>query len=233
MSDILKARVTKNNFLYIESIDGEIDIKKRVYAINWFSTKSLWLYNLYNTLANPMVEKSGGRGFLKAKVKKTLHGEQSDHRDVLLIVTYPSLRDFTRLVEMPLFLLVSILRMLAVKEFTFGFTYRVGDESVKEVPKTQGEYVVHHYKSQEHISKDVALLSEEQNIEIYYIGVISALLSSGDENKKEQTPCLMDGIIVFRSQTLKELEDFIQSEKYQTLINKTQSSFIATLDRIL
>jgi uncharacterized protein (DUF1330 family) len=232
-TNILKANITKNSYVYIESIDGKIDIEKRVYAINWFSTKSLWLYNLYNTLANPMVEKSGGRGFLKARVKKTLYGSKSDYRDVLLIVTYPSLKSFSRLVEMPLFLLVSLLRMFSVKEFTFGFTHRTDDESVKEVPKNQDEYLVHHYKCKEKIDKDIELLCKETNIDIYYMGVISALLSSGDEKAKEQTPCLMDGVIVFKSTTIKSLEYFVQSEKYQALINKMQSSFIATLDRIL
>jgi uncharacterized protein (DUF1330 family) len=233
MNNILKASITKNNFIYIESIEGEIDTQKRIYAINWFNTKSPWLYNLYNTLANPMVEKSGGRGFLKGKIKKTLHGIKSEHRDVLLIVTYPSLKHFTKLVEMPLFLLVSLLRMLAVKEFTFGFSHRVDDENVVEVPKTQGQYAVHHYKSKDSISKEVELLSKESNVEVYYMGEIFALLSFGDEKKKEQTPCLMDGVVVFTSEQMKNIEDFVQREKYQALINKTQSSFIATLERVL
>ena len=229
----LSAKITKKNFVYIDSIKGNLDIEKRVYAINWFSTKSLWLYNLYNTLANPMVEKSGGRGFLKGKVKNVLHGEQSDYRDVLLIVTYPNLNKFKKLVEMPLFLLVSLLRMLAVKEFTFGFTQRVDDKSVEEVPKTQDEYVVHHYKSQDSISKEVERLAKESSVEIYYMGEIFALLSSGDEEEKDQTPCLMDGIVVFKAQEMKTIENFVQGNDYQALISKTQSSFVATLERIL
>ena len=95
-----------------------------VYAINWFNTRSALVYDFYNFLAVRSVRKIGGGPFIKCKLEKTLIDDDTLRRDVLLIVKYPSLVNFRRMLESTMFQLVSLLRTAAVSDFTFGFTKR-------------------------------------------------------------------------------------------------------------
>ena len=98
-----------------------------VYAINWFNTRSALVYDFYNFLAVRSVRKIGGKPFIKCKIDRSLTGDETLRRDVLLIVKYPSLKSFRSMMENTYFQIVSMLRNAAVSNFTFGFTKRQDD----------------------------------------------------------------------------------------------------------
>lgn len=223
-NNTLEIKISNSTNVCIEAIKDEINLEQSVYAINWFNTKSMWLYNFYNILATPLVNKVDAKSFIKAKVKKVIIGSVDDDREVLLIVRYPNLLHFKKLLEMKLFLLVSLFRMVSVKDFTFGFTHKLDAEDNFKEEKQKRYYVVHHYKTSHNISLDMKILCQENKIELFYSGEVSALLSD--------VPCLMDGIAIIKSDDENKLEAFCRSEKYKMIIDKTQSSFIAMIDRI-
>ncbi len=231
--DTVKARISKNSHMYILPADKYIDIDNKVFAINWFSTRMNWLYDLYNLLAGPLVSKVGAELFFKAKVVKILHGKRPDLRDTLLIVAYPNIFAFKRLVEMSLFKFVSLFRILAVKEFTFCFTHAVDSDHSSEKRSEQALYAIHHYKGKSKIAKDIEEMIADSDITMFCHTKTFAHLSSGDEDEaKEKIPCLMDGVIVFSAQDQKRIEDFVNSARYRDMTNSLDSSFVALLKRV-
>jgi len=230
----MKIKVMGKHFVHIESTDKKYSFDERFYAINWFDTKALWLYNFYNFLAVSQVNKIGGEGFFKGRVQEVLYGKQEDRRDVVLIVTYPKVEQFKKLFEMFSFKIVSIIRMLAVKDFTFGFTHRT-DANIKEDDKDKSAfYAIHHYKNKSDISSEIAKISKNSKVEILYSGVISALLyNASEDEKQDQLPCLMDGILILKSQDKNDLKQFVKTDEYKIVLDKTSSSFVATLKRLL
>ena len=231
----LKVKVTNNTSIYINAIDNEVDETKRVYAINWFNTRSLWLYNFYNFVASPFVKRVGGKVFIKAKVKKTLFGDIDDYRDMLLIVTYPTLLDFIQLVKNKFFIFVSFFRIFSVKEFTFGFTHRVDKTPSIELPTQSGSYAIHHYRTKQNIAQEIEVVAnQEKGVELYYLGETVALLSIGDNiNSKEETPSIIDAIAIFRTDNDENMKLFLKDKKYFKIVEKTDSSFIALVERVL
>jgi len=195
----------------------------------------LWLYNFYNFVASPFVKRVGGKVFIKAKVKKTLFGDIDDYRDMLLIVTYPTLLDFIQLVKNKFFIFVSFFRIFSVKEFTFGFTHRVEKNQSIELPTQSGSYAIHNYRTKQNIAQAIELATNQENgIELFYLGETVALLSTGDNiNSKEKTPSIMDAIVIFKADSDEKMRLFLRGQEYSKIIEKTDSSFIALLQRVL
>ncbi len=230
----IKARLFGDNYAYIKSIDNTVLPDAPVYAINWFNTKRMWLYNLYNVLAVPSVLAINASPYFKGEHIKTLHGGLTGQRDVLLIVRYPSPYRFKKMLESLYFKLVSILRIAAVKNFTFGFATRNDDGSVSNGGNKSATYAVHHYTGAGDISGEVQKIAKSNSIDVFFAGRISALLySGGQKSAHKQIPCLMDGIILLRSDAGKNLEELTCSTAYQAVLEKTESSFIGLYKRTL
>jgi hypothetical protein len=138
--------------------------------------------------------------------------------------------------------MVSLLRMLAVKKFTFGFSSRVDISTLEnavvgdsqEPLQTDKVYAIHHYRAEQDITKTLAEVIDGQGVYIYFSSRISAYLFSGDQNGPDkQVPCLMDGVALLQADSQIQLEEASQQEKYQALTQQTDCSFIACLHRVL
>ena len=232
---ILQAKITSTSYVYIQSVNESVPLSEPIYAINWFNTKNLWLYNFYNLLASISVKSIGGKAFFKGRSEEVLMGDRGHHRDVLLIVNYPNANQFKKMLESTYFKLVSLLRMLAVKRFTFGFTKRTDLEIVPPLDSDMNSsYAIHHYKGNNDIAKKVEQLVLNSGVNIHYAGRISSLLFSGDKLKaNKQVNCLMDGLILLKADSSEQLKNLVKSENYQAIIGQTESSFITTLNRML
>ncbi len=232
--EVLRAKITKKSCVYIKSIDKNVPLSDPVYAINWFNARFLWLYNFYNLIASSSVKKIGGKPLFKAHLRKILAGDDEHRRDVLLIVNYPSAIRFKDMLESLYFKLASVFRLLAVKEFTFGFTQCAELKVATGGDRETSAYTIHHYRSETDITGRVKKVLVDKDIAIHYAGRISSLLFSGDDQESsEQVPCLMDGVIVLEAESFDELEHLFQNEDYKNIVRQTDSSFIATLDRVL
>jgi uncharacterized protein (DUF1330 family) len=230
----IKVQISKNKSVHIKSINENIPLDQAIYAINWFNTSRLWLYNLYNLLAGISVKKIGGIPVFKARVNESLYGEKTFKRDILLIVKYPTASHFKKLVEKLFFQLVSVLRLASVNKFTFGFTHRssIHDLPLKQWSKTSS-YVIHHYTSEQDILKYLTPILEKHSIDVFYAGRVSSLLYSGNGSiAKQQIPCLMDGLVILESEDYSKFKEAINSMAYQSLLSDTKSSYIASLERI-
>ena len=232
---VLKGEVTKNISVLLKSTREEKALNKPLYAINWFSTKVAWMYHFYNFLALPRVKSIGGKVFFKGKIYQSLHGEESDSRNLLLIVRYPSGKKFITLMKDFLFKAVSIFRILSVKDFSFGFTKKLFPfDNKTTLDKTQ-KYAIHHFKTKNFEEVDIIELQkilDDIDVELHYAGLINAKLYSQEKDKaQEQIPCLMDGILLFRSETLYCINRLFDSKAYQQFMAQFDSSYIGLVKR--
>lgn len=230
--ETLRVKINNKTSVYIKSIDADVPLAKPVYAMNWFNTKRPWLYDLYNKAAIGSVTKVGGKPFFKGRVVDVLLGNDPERRDVLLIVNYPSAKHFMRMLEITWFKLVSILRLLSVDQFTFGFTRRTDSATVSADSDKSKVYAIHHYRAAEDLTAKLEALVAQSNAEVYYAGQMSSLLYSGDNQQAtQQVPCLMSGLLVLRAEHGDQIRDLVQCADYQAVIAQSESSFIATLKR--
>lgn len=233
-STLLEAKLPGRNRAYINKTDDGMSFDQPVYAINWFDTKTRWVYDFYNVLAVRSVRAVGGAPFFKGRLEKILHGAEEHRRDVLLVVRYPSLRNFKTMLESPFFLVVSVLRLMAVRDFTFGFTRRRDKGPDLSPGDLKVAYAVHHFKGAGDFVEKIGALCRAENAEPFYAGTIGAFITTGDiVSTGEPVPCLMDAIVIWKSGNQNDLEKFIGSDSYQSFLNQTDSSFIGIYDRVI
>ena len=239
----LTVNIIANLKVHITALRSEFQLAHPVYAMNWFNTNWLWLYNFYNLLAARSVLKIDGLPFFKARVERTLHGNIEDRRTMLLIVRYPSIENFKRMLESRYFQFVSLFRDIAVKEFTFSFSTRLDvQDTQNSLPITKidnyGVYAVHHFRIHDDLNsaaltKQVRELAKEARVDLVFSSEISARLYT-QQGEKEALPVdtVMENCLILQAQTDADIELLINSDAYQALIAKTQGSFIATLNRV-
>lgn len=114
----IERNITPGIRAFMESLGDEAWLDEPVFAINWFRAKRPWAYQLYGALAARSVFATGGKLLFKGAVAETLKGDAGG-RDTLLIVNYPSAGAFLDLLSGRFFQLVSPLRMMAVRRFSF------------------------------------------------------------------------------------------------------------------
>ena len=238
---VIKQEVIFGNYALIKQAKKDVRLDRPIYAINWFDTRMKWMYDFYNLIAAKSVFKIGGKVFFKGQVIKKLLGSMEDSRNMLLIVNYPSGIRFLDLMKDKFFILVSVLRELAVKDFSFGFTERL--DSKEPLPTKRSDfdkskaYAMHHFRSDNPLSEFLPRLHEiaaANAIKIHYAGQISSkLFSQNNQGKERQVPCLMDGILLYKAGHDEQLETLISGKKYQQEIAKLDSSYIALLKRTM
>ena len=227
----IKCNVTKSINVFIKAKDESVDLNQPLYAVNWFSSKIAWVYHLYNMLASRSVKKVGGEGFFKGKIVKTILDQNNSRRDLILIVRYPNGTGFKNLMENTYFKIVGLLRVAAVKKFSFGFTSKqmVSESSLKD----NLYYVVHHFKT---TNKAIYTRFNElvnDTISIKYSGkMVAELYSKKNDKEVTEVPNIMDGIVIYQSKTEGVLLDMIAKSEYQELITTLDSSYIGTVKRI-
>jgi len=230
--------------VHITALRPSFQLQQPVYALNWFNTSGLWLYNFYNFLAARSVLKVGGIPFFKARVDRTLYGDKDDRRAVLLIVRYPSIENFKTMMESRYFQLVSIIRGIAVKEFTFGFSTRLDTSDIQnslQVTKfdNHGAYAIHHYRTNNSNNKHTDLidqireLTKNSGVELAFSSEVSArVYVQQGEKEASVMDTIMDGCLLLQAQAETDIETLVASDDYQAIIATTKSSFSATLHRI-
>lgn len=237
--EILQATINKNNRVFIQPINSKVALDQPTYAINWFNTRQLWLYNLYNFLASKSLLKIKAAPFFKGLTQEVLYGEKHLQRDVVLIVAYPSCHAFKNMLESLYFQLVSILRMVAVKSFGFGFFF---PQQELNLPKKDDRsvYCFHHFTiiDGRDVAQTLTALTQviehsSLDVELVFDGSIGAHLYSGNLQPQEKIPCIMDGAIVIKSTSVDDIKQLIAQKNYQTLINQTKHSFISTIKRVI
>ena len=113
----MERQVTKSLRLALRG--SEPALAAPLVAINWFDTRYAPLYHLYNALAARHVRRIGARPLFKAELRETLAGDACLARRFLLIVRYPCGERFLDLLSSRRFQLLSLLRIMTVRRFSF------------------------------------------------------------------------------------------------------------------
>ncbi len=233
-SDFVRASIAGETYVQISRLNKTISWSDPVHALNWFDTRLLPLYNFYNFVAARSVTRVGGRPIFKGELTKHIAGNTKDLRTVLLIVRYPSPLHFKDMVENLYFKVVSILRGLAVKEFTFCLTHTVQDVNVSTVINPELSYAVHHFSGAADAIEKVQATLSKKNIQIEFSSCKTHTLStSGASGVTKPIPALMDGLILISAPDSSSLETLFASADYQHIIGQTDSSFIGLFKRVM
>jgi len=210
-------RISNKTTIHISTSGKQSDLEQPLYAINWFNTKSKKLYNLYAALAFSHVKKVGGEVVFKGKVKELLSGDKSLKRESLLIVKYPSADGFLALFSQKMFLIKSLLRVKAVKDFVFGFVKMTAGlvQPMQQPKKYTGNksYLVHIVKEQSKADFLTDNLPEGANL--FFDGLKTATVGrSENEEKVKQGPFFIERIIIWEGEDHVALESWINSKSY-------------------
>jgi len=157
-------------------------------------------------------------------------------RDVLLIVNYPALESFRTMLENFVFQMVSVIRALAVSEFTFGISKRqdnngaliVFDKHQVDAPA----YGVLHYTGELDVA-DVKNL-EQARLRLVFASRIGVNLATGiSPSEITPIPNIMDGIMVFTAANIDDFEAFRASEKFSQIQQNTKRLYFGVYNRVL
>ena len=236
-------------------------ISKPLFAINWFDTRFAPVYHLYNLLAGPRAFKVGAKALFKGKHQSTIFGNPNLQRNFLLIVNYPSANHFLDLVSDKVFQVFSVLRMAAVKRFSFVLQQRHdGDQLLTDrLPKEnkQGAYAVVQISQPlqdadpansqgatrpADLALSIRSLAEQHDVELFFAGTAAGRVSTvGEDDQETVLPTITERTFVFSASSEALLRGFIVSDEFHSLIGiSSQSSsleespvFAATLKRLM
>ena len=236
----LTQKISNNLNISIMSAGPKYNLVDPVWAINWFNVKSKWLYDLYNYMAVSHVISVSGIPFFKGRLIRRIEGFEMDERELLLIVNYPSPSAFLTMIKSKLFQLKSLVRISAVKDFTFGFMRRQDDGGISQSKGSKYErnliYMVHHFK---HNNTEVnAIKIKEQatlfDIFTHFVGTKSHIVGRRKKSDRLKTaPFIMDGLIVLGAFEESQFQEFLNSPFYQEFIREKKSNYLGLFTREL
>ena len=230
----------------------EAALQNPLFAINWFDTRAAPIYHLYNLLAGPRAFKAGAKALFKGKVQDTIYGNPDLKRNYLLIVNYPSANHFLDLVSDKIFQIFSVLRIAAVKHFSFVMHQRhQGNQLLKDrVPKEnkQGAYAVVQLSESpeasggEDLTSAIESLAKQNNVELFFGGSAAGRVSTVTLDDEETVlPAITDQTFVFKATSDTAIRDLLLSSEFQNLIGVSEQMsaleaghvFAATLKRLM
>lgn len=227
--------------VHITALRADFKTNQPLYGLNWFNSRQLWLYNLYNFLAERSVLKVGGVPYFKARLATTLYGDKADCRSVLLIVRYPEVKSFKTMLQSRYFQLVGIIRGLAVTQFTFGLSTRTDTQDTGKFTdqhriSQSKAYAIHHYRMADEVSdiaERVAELAASHQVNLAFSSSVSARLYPQQGDKPPAAiKTIMNGCMILQADSQQDIAQLVASSDFQALLTTTKSSFIATLSRI-
>jgi hypothetical protein len=233
MPSEISKQVTKDVMVIVRGTTEMDDLDTPLYALNWFSTKRAWMYNLYLRLAVTQVKTVGAFPVFKALVGKTNIGEKELAREQLLIVRYPNARAFLTLAGKKLFQLISILRINSVKDFTFNFTEKITHEPRPEDFKSRS-HVVHFFTAPVEMSTAYQTLADLAEVKLTYFGQMKAqLLAQRGSKDPRAVPHLMSTIAVWEAEDTEKLSSFLDLPEVVAFRSRVKDNFVANLDRMI
>jgi len=226
----ITAKITGSTDVVIRSELENHSLDQELLAVNWFDTRIEWLYHLYNSLASRSVLKIGGKPMFKAKVTEDLV-DDTGHRSILLIVKYPNGPAFKQLLESTYFKVVSLLRMRAVKQFTFSFTRAAISPAFED---QRSHYLIHHFSNEIDIKNVVDFIEKNTDgVVLLYAGYSFAYLNQKTKGKEEvRVPTIIDNIIILGSDSKEVLKSMTSTTEYKALWKNHSLGYLGIMERI-
>ena len=226
-------------------INGQLDeIESPLFAINWFDTKIAAVYHFYNWLAAGRVFKIGGKVFFKGKNQQTISGNKTLARKFLLIVNYPSGHAFLDLASDKIFQVMSVFRILAVKQFSFVLQKRIGEPQflTEKVPKREGPakpYALLHFsgveKSQMQSAKQqLTQIATANDCDLMFYGYESGRVSTSKaDTEPSPVEYITPATAVFSATAKPELLKLFESAEFQNFAKQFDDHYAALLERTM
>ena len=231
--DFIRAKIAGKSYVQIDRLDTSLSWSEPVHAINWFNTRFMPLYNFYNLVAARSVTRVGGKPVFKGRLTKHIAGDNKDLRTVLLLVRYPSPVNFKNMAENLYFKIVSLLRAMAVQDFTFCLSRVTHADSVPATLDATVSFAAHHFRGSADTIDKVQALADANSIKLDFSSVKTHVLSSGGAKGTTEIVSLMDGLILLSARDTAELESLFSSSEYKHIIDQTESSFIGLFKRLM
>ena len=231
--DFIRAKIAGKSYVQIDRLDNTLSWSEPVHAINWFNTRFMPLYNFYNLVAARSVTRVGGKPIFKGRLTKHITGDNKDLRTVLLLVRYPSPVNFKNMAENLYFKVVSLLRAMAVQDFTFCLSRVTQTNSVPATLDATVSFAAHHFRGSTDTIDKVQVLADASSVKLDFASVKTHVLSSGGGKGTTAIESLMDGLILLSAPDTAELESLFASVEYKHIIDQTESSFIGLFKRLM
>ena len=235
------SRQILRNTRVILSGASQKDLETPLFAINWFDTRVAWIYHVYNKLAAARVFRIGGRVFFKGRVGEQVGGNPELGRLFLLIVNYPSAERFLDLTADRIFQVLSVLRISAVKNFSFVLNKRTGEPQLLD-SHTQPWNKEEHYAlllfsgrtEDEDPFTTLGAITTEAGIATHFSShKLVTLASESNEGKRSATPHITDRVVLFSSDSKEILANFLSGAALADFLGTTEDFYTAHIDRIL
>lgn len=233
-------------------IHGDLsEVESPLFAINWFNTRIAVVYHLYNLLAASRVFKIGGKVLFKGKCQQTISGNADLARDYLLIVNYPSGHRFLDLLSDKLFQVMSVLRIAAVKRFSFVLHQRQGEPQLlsdsKSVIDRKDHYAVLQIRLPEpskNESKQEAKafdfsalqhLADQHDSQVFFAGRIAGqvVLTKDKQDEPDAMEFLTDVTVLIKSSSEKNISGCFTSAQVESLLPSGADFFAAHIKRTM
>lgn len=237
----MRRRINRSTTILLEPLQGHAIPGGSLFAVNWFDTRVGWLYDFYNLLAAVPLRRVGGRPLFKGRRLKTLSRRGTEDRDRLLIVRYPGGGALLDLLQSGWFQAISLLRLLAVKRFSFVLhtnleaPSQAGTQDATEFRRKA--YALHHFRSRRDFDEELARitgLAAEHGIRIFFAGEAAVALSTLDESGTSRSqPFLTHKLVLFEAESGATLEQVLGGPAYGTFTAGLIESYTALLERTL
>ena len=237
----MERRITRTTRVVLEGVSPETRLDGPLVAINWFNTRSRGLYDLYNVAAAGLVRRVGAGVLFKGSLVETLAGSAGDERQVLLIVRYPSGERFLELLAGKLFQAISVLRILAVREFSFALNERVDGLPSPEPDRLRFEpgraWAIHHFASKTDVRQDLArleALADSLGVSLRFASrKLAEVGIHPDGGARQALPSLTQNVVLFEADTPDQLREALLSAPYQEFTLTKGRSYLGLLDRVM
>lgn len=235
----MERRITSGTKIILQSVH-DADVRNPLFAINWFNTRSLWLYNFYNWIASRSLFNVGGRVLFKGRVVETLLGSQEDSREVLLIVNYPSGERFLDLLASRFFQVTSLLRMAAVRDFSFVLNQRADGPALLEHRNqafdTSSAWAVHLYSSDRDVHEEIQLLrtsTTNSGVTLHFASLPAAIVCSEDKDENRSPfDHVTDRVVILEAENQDRIRKAM-SRSYHEFATGVSGSYIGLLSRMM
>ncbi|UCD08532.1 MAG: hypothetical protein JSU79_09245 [Dehalococcoidales bacterium] len=191
MTDSFLSQLDRPELENIDEDTGPVD------TLNLVSFSNAVRYRWYGFLLSPLILLGGGRPLFDGEYLRSLVGEKTF--DELIIIRYPSLRTFVRIVTGRLYSLLNRLRAKGVHYFEFSFTSPLRESSEL---RNKGHRLVILFNYQEGtfgnvLDKITNILGKYPVIQLYASKKIGVIPFQGMTVFSDPNPSQYEGTVIF------------------------------------
>jgi uncharacterized protein (DUF1330 family) len=216
MTDSFLSRLDVSKLEKLCEYEGPVD------ALNLVSFSHAACYRWYRLLLSPLVLLRGGRPIFVGVYDKSLTGVKTC--DELVIIRYPNLRTFIKIITSRYYFLLNRIRIKGVRHFEFSFTspFRESSELWEK-----GLRLVIQFNYQEGtfgntLDKVTNILGKYPVTQLYASKKVGDVPFRGKAGPSDPSPCKYEGMVIF---SVLDNEGFSPGEEVITELKEATKDF--------